>query len=97
MERVFENGAATWRGIGPVPSSGLTINDRYRAFDAEVNFNIQVSPADEPAGCLCGSILRGVSVPTDCTLFRRNCTPEHPIGPCMVSSEGTCAAFYHYG
>ena len=78
MERVFETGEATWRGIGPVPLSGLRINDHYKAFDAEANFDIEVSPAEEPKGCLCGSILRGVSTPADCTLFRRSCTPEHP-------------------
>jgi hydrogenase expression/formation protein HypD len=97
MERVFEIGEATWRGIGPVPSSGLRLNERYRRFDAEARFDINVGPPLEPKGCLCGSILRGVSTPADCNLFRMTCTPEHPVGPCMVSSEGTCAAFYHYG
>ena len=97
MERVYEIGEATWRGIGAVPASGLRINERYRRFDAETRFDIRVGPPLEPKGCLCGSILRGVSTPADCSLFRRTCTPEHPVGPCMVSSEGTCAAFYHYG
>ena len=97
MERVFEIGEATWRGIGAVPASGLRLNERYRRFDAEARFDIRVGPPLEPKGCLCGSILRGVSTPADCSLFRRTCTPEHPVGPCMVSSEGTCAAFYHYG
>ncbi len=97
MDRVFELGDADWRGIGVVPSSGLRIGDRYRRFDAEANFEIKVGPADEPKGCLCGSILRGVTTPEDCRLFRRTCTPEHPVGPCMVSSEGACAALFHYG
>ena len=97
MDQVFEISETTWRGVGPVPASGLTIRKRYRAFDAKESFEIKTGPADEPKGCMCGSILRGVSSPTDCPLFRRTCTPERPIGPCMVSSEGTCAAFYHYG
>jgi hydrogenase expression/formation protein HypD len=97
MDQVFEIGDADWRGIGIVPASGLRINRNYQRFDAETNFDIKIYPANEPSGCQCGSILRGVSTPTDCRLFGSSCTPEHPIGPCMVSTEGACAAYYLYG
>ncbi|MFH1382302.1 MAG: hydrogenase formation protein HypD [Chloroflexota bacterium] len=97
MDTVFEVGDANWRGIGVVPSSGLHFREKYRRFDAEANFTINPGPAREVKGCLCGSILRGVSTPMECKLFRVTCTPEHPVGPCMVSSEGSCAAYYHYG
>jgi hydrogenase expression/formation protein HypD len=97
MDTVFEVGTGNWRGIGNVPLSGLRLNKKYQRFDAEVNFAIKTEPALEPKGCLCGSILRGVCTPPDCKLFRTTCTPEHPIGPCMVSSEGSCAAYYNYG
>jgi len=97
MYTVFEVGDGNWRGIGAVPSSGLRLKERYRQFDAEANFAVNLKPVREAKGCLCGNILRGVSTPADCKLFRHSCTPEHPVGPCMVSSEGSCAAYYHYG
>ncbi len=97
METVFEVCDASWRGVGLVPASGLRLNKRYRRFDAEGNFDIDPGPTREAKGCICGSILRGVSTPLDCKLFRHSCTPEHPVGPCMVSSEGSCATYYHYG
>jgi len=97
IEQVFETCPATWRGIGSIPDSGLRIKQEYRSFDAEQVFDIPRVESREPAGCLCGDILRGVKVPLDCKLFKTTCTPEHPVGPCMVSSEGTCAAYYHYG
>jgi hydrogenase expression/formation protein HypD len=96
MDQVFEIGDADWRGIGMVPASGLRINRNFRQFDAATIFDIKIYPADEPSGCQCGSILRGVSTPIDCGLFGSTCTPEHPIGPCMVSAEGACAAYYQY-
>jgi hydrogenase expression/formation protein HypD len=96
METVFETGDANWRGIGNVPSSGLQLRPEYDRFDAEKRFEINPGPAIEPKGCICGSILRGVSTPRDCGLFRSTCTPEHPVGPCMVSSEGSCATYYRY-
>jgi hydrogenase expression/formation protein HypD len=96
METVFETGDANWRGIGNVPSSGLQLRPEYAEFDAEKRFEINPGPAIEPKGCICGSILRGVSNPRDCALFRSTCTPEHPVGPCMVSAEGSCATYYHY-
>jgi hydrogenase expression/formation protein HypD len=97
METVFETGEATWRGIGKVASSGLQIKSRYEKFDADRAFEIDPGPTREPKGCICGSILRGVSTPKDCHLFRETCTPENPVGPCMVSAEGSCATYYHYG
>jgi hydrogenase expression/formation protein HypD len=96
METVFEISDANWRGIGNVPSSGLRLRPKYERFDAGKQFDINPGPALEPKGCICGSILRGVSTPKDCGLFRKTCTPEHPVGPCMVSAEGSCATYYHY-
>lgn len=97
MEQVFDPAEANWRGIGVVPGSGLKLKKRFERYDAGANFDLSVPPADEPRGCLCGSILRGVATPSDCRLFRSVCTPERPVGPCMVSSEGACAAYYQYG
>ena len=97
MEKVFDICPAVWRGIGTVPDSGLKLKQEYKAFDAERAFSILPVESFEPAGCLCGDILRGVRVPLDCKLFNTACTPEHPVGPCMVSSEGVCSAYYHYG
>jgi hydrogenase expression/formation protein HypD len=97
MDTIFEISPADWRGIGMVPGSGLSLKKKYRRFDAETNFDIQPGPVHEAKGCLCGSVLRGISTPLDCKLFRKACTPEHPVGPCMVSSEGSCATYYHYG
>ncbi len=96
MDTVFEVSEANWRGIGVVPLSGLRLMERYERFDAEKNFDINPGPSSEAKGCICGSILRGVSTPLDCKLFRHNCTPEHPLGPCMVSAEGSCATYYQY-
>jgi hydrogenase expression/formation protein HypD len=97
MDTVFEVGEANWRGIGTVPGSGLNIREKYARFDAEKKFDIKTTPAREPKGCICGAVLRSVSTPNDCKLFRKTCTPEHPVGPCMVSSEGSCATYYQYG
>ncbi len=97
LDAVFEVCPAQWRGMGSIPQSGLRLRKEYQRFDAEQNFDIDPGPTREPQGCICGEILRGVRTPLDCTLFRRACTPEYPVGPCMVSSEGSCAAYYHYG
>jgi len=97
MERVFESGPAAWRGIGEVPHSGLKIRTGYQHFDAAVAFEVDPGQPYEPEGCICGDILRGVKTPLDCQLFGHACTPQYPVGPCMVSSEGTCAAYYNYG
>ena len=97
MEQVFEPCPAEWRGMGTVPDSGLTLRKEYRQFDAELAFDIEPGPTYEPEGCICGDILRGVKTPLDCRLFGKACTPEYPVGPCMVASEGTCSAYYLYG
>jgi hydrogenase expression/formation protein HypD len=96
METVFEISDANWRGIGVVPASGLQLKSEYAKFDAGKRFEVDPGPTREPKGCICGDILRGVSTPHDCKLFREVCTPEHPVGPCMVSAEGSCATYYHY-
>ncbi|MCX6002991.1 MAG: hydrogenase formation protein HypD [Chloroflexi bacterium] len=97
MEQVFEPCAAKWRGMGEIPNSGLRLRREFTQYDAEAAFEIKTEPAVEPKGCLCGEVLRGVKTPLDCRLFRKVCTPENPVGPCMVSSEGNCSAYYLYG
>ena len=92
LRRSFE-----WRGLGEVPYSALKIKQRYAAFDAEQRFDIPSRRTHEVKGCKCPQILRGVSRPTDCKLFGTVCTPENPMGSCMVSSEGACAAYFTYG
>lgn len=96
METVLELCDASWRGIGTVAGSGLKLKAEYKRFDADKAFDIDPGPTVEPAGCICGSILRGVSTPPECRLFGTACTPERPVGPCMVSSEGSCATYYQY-
>jgi len=97
MGKVFKAVDAEWRGIGTIPKSGLALRDEYRLFDALETFGIGLRPVPEPKGCRCGDVLRGLIIPPECALFGKRCTPEAPVGPCMVSSEGSCAAFYKYG
>ena len=97
ISRVFEEDSADWRGIGVIPGSGLKIRSAYQLFDADANFKVDLPPVKEAAGCICGEIIRAVKTPDMCPLFNKVCTPENPVGPCMVSSEGTCAAYYAYG
>jgi hydrogenase expression/formation protein HypD len=97
MDNVFDTHSASWRGIGDIPGSGLRLKSKYARFDAGQQFDVELPPAKEHAGCRCGEILRGVIRPLDCGLFGKACTPENPVGPCMVSSEGSCAAYYQYG
>ena len=96
LSDVFETVDAPWRGLGVIAGSGLKLQKTFEAFDAEKVFDLRCSQAFEPAGCACGEILTGRKTPSACALFRKTCTPEHPIGPCMVSTEGTCAAYYRY-
>ena len=96
MAHVFEPFDAPWRGLGKIPASGLKIKPAFRAFDAEHHFDITVSHVDEPKGCACGEILTGTKIPPACPLYKTRCTPTHPVGPCMVSSEGTCAAYFRF-
>lgn len=94
---VFEKTASAWRGIGNVKGSGLKIRNDYKEFDAEFKFRPHVKTAKNNAKCLCGHVLKGLKTPLDCRLFAKKCTPASPVGACMVSSEGTCAAYYKYG
>lgn len=94
---VYEPSDAYWRGIGTLPGTGLKLREQYREFDAEVRFKPETTGIPEPELCSCGDILRGVKVPTECPLFGTGCTPDSPVGPCMVSTEGSCAAYFKYG
>ena len=96
MYEVFEAVDSEWRGLGCIPGSGLAVRIKYEAFDAWKVFGLSWGTGREPKGCLCGEVLKGKAVPADCGLFGRICTPESPAGACMVSSEGTCAAYYRY-
>jgi hydrogenase expression/formation protein HypD len=92
LRRSFE-----WRGLGEVPYSALKIKPKYAAFDAEARYAIEYVSVPDHKACECGAILRGVKKPVDCRVFGTVCTPDNPIGSCMVSSEGACAAHYTYG
>jgi len=96
MAEVFEPGDADWRGLGVIPGSGLRIRREYEGFDALRRFALPEIRSVEFKGCRCGEILRGVMSPDECNLFMKTCTPANPAGPCMVSGEGTCAAYYKY-
>jgi len=87
---------ARWRGLGLVPQSGMALRPEHGHFDAERRLNVVVEPGQEPPGCLCGEVVKGKIRPPACSLFGSVCNPDHPIGPCMVSYEGTCAAYYKY-
>lgn len=99
MYTVFKPGDALWRGFGWIPESGLLLKEEYEAFDAKVKFAVQELSAEEETihvNCACGDVLKGIKTPMECKLFDNGCTPLNPIGPCMVSSEGACAAYYKY-
>ena len=93
---MFETCTVAWRGLGEIPGSGYRLRPEYASFDAVARFAPQVEPTVEPRGCRCGDVLRAHLAPGDCPLFATACSPENPIGPCMVSSEGSCAAYYRY-
>ena len=95
INEVFKVLDSDWRGIGNIPLSGLEIKDKYGKFNAR-KFKVETEETKEPKGCRCGEVLRGVIIPPECPLFREACTPENPQGACMVSTEGTCAAYYKY-
>lgn len=97
LYEVFEPCDSEWRGLGVVEKSGLKIRDEYKSFDAEANIKIKAKRTRERKECLCGEIIKGKRLPMDCGLFGKSCIPESPYGPCMVSSEGTCSAYYRYG
>ncbi|MDD4871315.1 MAG: hydrogenase formation protein HypD [Kiritimatiellae bacterium] len=96
MEKYLQPVDARWRGLGLVTNSGLEIRREYETFDARKKHNIKIRKGKEPAGCLCGDVIKGKLKPTACPLFAAGCTPDHAVGPCMISSEGSCAAYYKY-
>lgn len=94
---VFQVCDSRWRGIGWIGGSGLEISEPYARFDVAGKYHIELPESVEPKGCICGRVLLGLNMPFDCALFGASCTPLSPVGPCMVSSEGSCAAYYKYG
>ena len=101
LTRVFTPGTARWRGLGEIPGSGLAIATAFSAHDAALAFDLApIAPGErspQQKACRCGEVLRGVLTPPECPLFGKACTPARPVGPCMVSAEGSCAAYYRYG
>jgi len=97
LSQVFEAKDDEWRGMGMIPASGLKIRTEFAGHDAALRVPVEIEPTREPAGCLCGSVLRGAVKPPECGLFGSACTPDNPVGACMVSAEGTCAAYFRYG
>ncbi len=96
MNEWLEPADVSWRGLGMIPKSGLALRPAFRSWDAEARHGIRAIPALPDPRCRCGDVLKGVISPPDCPLFARGCTPDHPVGPCMVSSEGSCAARFQY-
>lgn len=96
INEVYEIGDRKWRGIGPIPRSGYQIKEEYKAFDAAEKFNVGDIESEESKICISGIILQGLKKPPECPAFGKECTPEHPLGATMVSSEGACAAYYRY-
>ena len=96
LDEVFEPDTVSWRGLGKIRGSGLTLRRAFYGFDARERFGIRAEPDDEPRGCRCGDVITGRCDPVECELFGRACTPVNPVGPCMVSSEGTCQAWFKY-
>jgi hydrogenase expression/formation protein HypD len=96
MRKVFKVVPRKWRGLGEIPQSGLGLSDGYAAFDAEKKFGLADHHVEEPAECIAGLVLQGLKKPHECPAFGTRCTPEHPFGATMVSSEGACAAYYRY-
>jgi hydrogenase expression/formation protein HypD len=96
IHKVFKVVPRKWRGVGEIPQSGLGLREEYQAFDAERKFDLANRAVEEPAECLSGLVLQGLKKPNECPAFGTRCTPEHPLGATMVSSEGACAAYYRY-
>jgi hydrogenase expression/formation protein HypD len=93
----FEPVDGYWRGLGKIEKSTLRLRESYRRFDGFERFGLDDVPGEDDSGCRCGEVLCGLIEPPTCALFGNRCTPQVPVGPCMVSSEGTCAAWYKYG
>lgn len=96
MYEVFDKSDSLWRGLGNISGSGLKLKNKFLKFDAKTFFPVKRIKSREPAGCECGDVLKGIKKPAECRLFSKICKPENPVGPCMVSSEGSCAAYYKY-
>jgi len=96
LEEVFEPDTQYWRGIGIIENSGLRLRQKFYRFDCEKQIPVNVVSGPEPKGCICGQVLKGINKPPECSLFGRKCTPSHPVGACMVSSEGACQAYFQY-
>lgn len=96
MYSVFDASNSEWRGIGNINISGLSIKDEFADLDANLHFKVKVRPQTGKSNCICGDILKGLKLPGDCRLINKACFPDRPVGPCMVSSEGACAAYYKY-
>ena len=96
VEKYMEPCDARWRGIGVMENSGLKLREEYAAYDARKKYSLPVMEGKEARGCRCGEVLQGAITPKDCPLFGKGCAPEHPVGACMVSSEGACSAYYLY-
>jgi len=97
VSQVFEEVDAEWRGLGIIPKSGLNLKKEYANYNTRNKIEIKSEHGKHPTGCQCGDVLKGLIDPPQCPLFKTSCTPETPIGPCMVSSEGSCSAWYRYG
>ncbi len=97
INTVFQPCNVEWRGLGQIPDSGLCLRKEYLTFDADYMFDIQIPKPKERPGCICGEILKGLRTPGECRLFGKSCTPQNPVGACMVSQEGACQAWYKYG
>ncbi|OGD71421.1 MAG: hydrogenase formation protein HypD [Candidatus Coatesbacteria bacterium RBG_13_66_14] len=97
VDKYFQACDADWRGLGVIPGSGLELREEFADYDALKAYPVEVGEPVEPAGCRCGDVLRGLLHPTECPLFERPCNPGEPLGACMVSNEGACAAAYRYG
>ena len=96
LDTVFRRADVEWRGLGVIPKSGLKFRDKFKDFDGEKEFKMKIAKHKKIRGCICGEVLQGLKAPRDCKMLGTACTPSKPIGPCMVSSEGSCAAYYKY-
>lgn len=97
MERLLTPGSEPWRGLGIIPEGSRRLKEEFRRLDADAVFNLPQIKDYDPPGCICAAVILGKKSPVDCSLFGKKCTPENPVGPCMVSSEGSCAAYLKYG
>jgi hydrogenase expression/formation protein HypD len=96
MSEVFEISDSWWRGFGTIPSGGLKIKTKFARFDADHLVNGGIMGNSDHKNCRCGEILRGLLIPSQCSLFGKTCNPENPVGACMVSAEGACNTYYKY-